>query len=76
MEFIQCMPLAQARELIMGSLEGIPVKGETVPLIDALGRITTEDIITVGVSVIITVPLLVFLKPILLLLGTLEVVQL
>lgn len=45
MEFIECMPLEQARELIIQSLEGIPVNGETVPLIDALGRITLEDII-------------------------------
>ena len=45
MEFMQCMPLKQAKELIIRSLEGIPVKGETVPLLDALGRITTEEII-------------------------------
>ena len=45
MEFIQCMPLDQARDLIISSLKGIQVNKETVPLIDALGRITTEDII-------------------------------
>lgn len=48
MEFIQGMPLDQARALIVDSLDGIPVNSETVRLVDALGRVTAEDIVAQG----------------------------
>jgi molybdopterin molybdotransferase len=45
MEFIQGMPLGQAKDLIAESVDGIIVQSETVQLTDALGRIAAEDII-------------------------------
>lgn len=45
MEFIQCMPLEQARKLIIDSLDGIPVNSEPVHISDALGRVAAADII-------------------------------
>lgn len=44
MDFMQCIPLEQARELIARSIEEIGVEKETVPLTEALGRVLAEDI--------------------------------
>jgi len=44
-EFMQCIPLDQAKDLIVNSLDGIPVNCEMIHLTDALGRVVAEDII-------------------------------
>ncbi|VBB09613.1 molybdenum cofactor biosynthesis proteins signature 2 [Lucifera butyrica] len=46
MEFFQCVPLNEARDLIAGRLDGITAGDESVCLPDALGRTAAADIIS------------------------------
>lgn len=45
MDFLQCMELDSAQALIRKSIQGIVLEQEPVELIDALGRVTAEDLL-------------------------------
>lgn len=45
MEFFQCMSLNKARECVIDSLAGINTGSEQVPLMNALGRIVSQDMV-------------------------------